>query len=570
MTLKSFTIKKLFFKYDITIKCNEKCVILLGANGVGKSTALRILYYFLTGNYVDIVAAPFSSIVLAFEDGNTDEIKFEDFLPTKEYVIRSYTELIRRKELDLSYSDIAGQVSLGEVKNIDKLTEEFRTALDEISENNKYGELVYDLYAGKEPSNVIKKILKKYTNYEEMLNSNLIVSDRHAASFFKGSPIPQMTGGEEFLRINDGRIYLFDSVENYKILNDIVYNSAYYDADLEWISTNPDVAQSHKNLIKEVFLRTYKEFKSFKDYSSAEYFRAYSSKIRNEREYVFRELRKDGAFGINRLINFMYFDISFIFEINNRAGKYVQEFFDNYKTYHLEGANWWFGRYKDELNEKEQAALLETQAFFTDDVIRDYYEYVKPVLLNHSFFDMDLVMGEEHSDYEYLDFDLGQDAESIFKKKLLMDYMKEILPLLKDKKNRSEQINSYEEVLRKYLVDKHIEIKPCGIQIKEGTAVSHTSKRLFVLYDATDIDLSVISSGERKILMIFAVAIFGEAVLFLDEPELSLSLVWQESLLPDILKYGNTKGLFLATHSPYISRAEELEQYLCFLPQRNS
>ena len=50
MAIETFTIKKLFRKHDITIKLDEKCVILLGANGVGKSTALKILYYFLSGN----------------------------------------------------------------------------------------------------------------------------------------------------------------------------------------------------------------------------------------------------------------------------------------------------------------------------------------------------------------------------------------------------------------------------------------------------------------------------------------------------------------------------------------
>ena len=70
MAIETFTIKKLFRKHDITIKLDEKCVILLGANGVGKSTALKILYYFLSGNYIDIVFVPFQALILKSDDNN--------------------------------------------------------------------------------------------------------------------------------------------------------------------------------------------------------------------------------------------------------------------------------------------------------------------------------------------------------------------------------------------------------------------------------------------------------------------------------------------------------------------
>ena len=40
-------------------------------------------------------------------------------------------------------------------------------------------------------------------------------------------------------------------------------------------------------------------------------------------------------------------------------------------------------------------------------------------------------------------------------------------------------------------------------------------------------------------------------ILLLDEPELSLSLVWQETLVPDLISCGSNK-LIVATHSPFI------------------
>lgn len=89
--LKSFTIKKLFNKYDVKIKLDQECVILLGANGVGKSTALRVLYCFLSGNFIDIIAAPFGSIILSDTEDVT-EISYGDFLPSKKSMASCFKE----------------------------------------------------------------------------------------------------------------------------------------------------------------------------------------------------------------------------------------------------------------------------------------------------------------------------------------------------------------------------------------------------------------------------------------------------------------------------------------------
>ena len=88
------------------------------------------------------------------------------------------------------------------------------------------------------------------------------------------------------------------------------------------------------------------------------------------------------------------------------------------------------------------------------------------------------------------------------KRLLLKEYLDEVLPLLKCKDNRSIYTKRYEEAISKYFVNKYVEVKPCGIQIKESEIRNQTDSQYFVLYSNNDIDLSIISSGEKKILII--------------------------------------------------------------------
>ena len=43
-----------------------------------------------------------------------------------------------------------------------------------------------------------------------------------------------------------------------------------------------------------------------------------------------------------------------------------------------------------------------------------------------------------------------------------------------------------------------------------------------------------------------------KCIILFDEPELSLSMKWQEHFLPDIMKSGKCSMLIAVTHSPFI------------------
>lgn len=68
------------------------------------------------------------------------------------------------------------------------------------------------------------------------------------------------------------------------------------------------------------------------------------------------------------------------------------------------------------------------------------------------------------------------------------------------------------------------------------------------------IEFKDLSSGEKQIISLFTHLVLSEQdyYIIIDEPELSLSVPWQEKLLNDILNLTKCKGLLAVTHSPFI------------------
>ncbi|MCG8039093.1 MAG: ATP-binding protein [Candidatus Thiodiazotropha taylori] len=75
--------------------------------------------------------------------------------------------------------------------------------------------------------------------------------------------------------------------------------------------------------------------------------------------------------------------------------------------------------------------------------------------------------------------------------------------------------------------------------------------------DGKTAPIEALSSGERQLLIIFAHLIFNEYgsrsnIFIIDEPELSLHLIWQEQFLEKAIEVSPNTQLVLATHSPEI------------------
>ncbi|OBX88286.1 hypothetical protein A9499_04740 [Haemophilus haemolyticus] len=72
--------------------------------------------------------------------------------------------------------------------------------------------------------------------------------------------------------------------------------------------------------------------------------------------------------------------------------------------------------------------------------------------------------------------------------------------------------------------------------------------------DNKKIDFLKLSSGEKRISIIFLNLIFSdEDIILIDEPEISLSLDYQNKIVRDIMQLtSESKKVMMATHAPYI------------------
>ena len=85
MDIKYLKINGLFNKYNIELDLDRKLNILLGANGTGKSTVLKILDALQKKDFVTLSSFVFQSISITIENYHgKEEMNFnrEDFFPT--------------------------------------------------------------------------------------------------------------------------------------------------------------------------------------------------------------------------------------------------------------------------------------------------------------------------------------------------------------------------------------------------------------------------------------------------------------------------------------------------------
>jgi predicted ATPase len=135
--------------------------------------------------------------------------------------------------------------------------------------------------------------------------------------------------------------------------------------------------------------------------------------------------------------------------------------------------------------------------------------------------------------------------EAKLKDSSLTFFLKKLIDIYSSQKELDNSVKKFRDVCNEYLINKKVFYDESAIKI------SIKSER-----NSCDIVLNKLSSGEKQIISMFSKIYLSEGdkqfIVLFDEPELSLSMLWQKQLLPDIFKSGKCEFLLAVTHSPFI------------------
>jgi len=285
--------------------------------------------------------------------------------------------------------------------------------------------------------------------------------------------------------------------------------------------------------------------------------------------YIEEVLNKN-EFPVNRMINRIYFEDEFVIDFNIRAMEICSVFL---------GVIWGNDENDEKLvieldrvlGEKIREILYSIEdpmAFLCKpDVEADIRDYFHPILAKDSVF-------------------IEPKMEETWWYALIALYLDQV-DNLKNESNRSAKLKKLVKLLDKYINNKLVVVKPSGISFMKYKILSEekVSGSLSNSY-FKEIGIDMLSSGETKLLLIFTLAVYIDyrdyranspvlseykdyefpIYILLDEPELSLSIIWQESLLPDLLRETDNIKFIAATHSPYIIADETMKKNIVYLP----
>ena len=88
-----------------------------------------------------------------------------------------------------------------------------------------------------------------------------------------------------------------------------------------------------------------------------------------------------------------------------------------------------------------------------------------------------------------------------------------------------------------------------------GKCINRDSNEVSFLYGNEEISTWKLSSGEKQMLVILLTALVQDnspAIIFMDEPEISLHFDWQKKLIQYVLELNPDIQIILATHSPAV------------------
>lgn len=544
--INQIVIQGLFHKYDVTIDLTKDCTILIGANGVGKSTALKLLKYLLSGNFINIATIPFDSIKI---DGCV--MPYNDFLVPVDELTKAFCA--------------ANGISVAVNAEMQKV---FVEMVKELQDRDMLGDFLCDLFYAEEFSSSITSVIDKYlpANLVHRIDLPVFESPEREISSYQDVPVLKCEFVQKLLNNTYWRreVFYFDMVKKvqfptYKEVESGVYSNAITEQRFAFAENgalspflsmgdyqNEDVQQFVESL-RSVPI-TYRYGYSSKEIEADEYWD--TRDVAQEFMIGLIRLSKKGIFDLNGFLNLIYYDPDFVAEVNGKAVQYIEDYYTKRDALR-----------REELMIDIDGLLRE----FTPILISIHDQYIRPILIKHSLFDVSL----ERVIRKISNCSVQETTEEIALLLAYKSFFDDVYEDIVSEDNISQNIRALKDLLAQYLTDYDIVIAPKGMTLYFQTGEGGTviNEDITIFYSKNELSLDKLSSGECKIIALCFLALCSDyAILILDEPELSVSIIWQEKLLVDLLDYGTFTSIVVATHSPYIARHESLTEYINYLP----
>lgn len=431
-----FRVNGLYGKSNVRVPLKDGAAILVGPNGIGKSTILNIVYYYVSRQWDRLIDLPFESVTVVFDDGQSTTTKSE--IEGIQYVKERSSTLPPRYRSIIEKMQYQGEwEKFLRLKNPADFSAKLGIHPDELRR-------VRNLFV------------------HQFGNEDLFSSD--AARVLK-----------TLKKFVDHRVLYLSTYRRIEKDIDVVFPD--FEGEMR--------ARAEKGLVGkrgEHFI----ELISFGMEDVKRQFRDILEKLKGESNA----------------------------ELNNLAGRYL----------------------RDVIRGEADKFDRELIRSLTDDEIDSILERVEEQTLS-----ADEKMSLREAIISIKTRTMGR---MVAKEKYAAYYFSKLAVVTRSLKEKGKKIREFVEVCNAYFgKDKKFDYDDVKYQLR------------LVRGDGSDMELSGLSSGEKQVVSILSHLYLnddGKYLILIDEPELSLSVLWQKRFLPDIMNSGHCAGLVAVTHSPFI------------------
>jgi predicted ATPase len=563
-------VKGLFGHIDYELDLSKDLNILVGENGKGKSTILKIITYVLNMNFAELTKIKFRSLEFSLENNFNFYLDYNDLFASVESYWGAYS-LKLEDEKKANFVKIISNFDKG-INNIKtkKLTKEKFDISKPDSANTKLISEIIKNFSVSEFNDFVSIVINNDVRNDLINSVAQFSNDENSVFNFvrlffkenKGKSISLKNFSEFIVKVNEKVNPLYSRQLNQNKNSNFIKNSNLLNEGLFLSLLNDNKALSEKNT-GDNSIKYLLKF-NVENLNMVELYDISSGSRRSNSLTKLKEKNEPEGKSVNK-----YEANEYIFEwLSFYSDKELDDFIDKSIVIFNSDVNDKIEYTKDYLatenSRKEIASYLQDYYFgklnsiirrhYINDVIKGNKNIEHKFRIIKSFEELVLKTIESIKDDNF-DFDKFKDKNNLLKTILLLELVKKTV----EYKSLSSQ--NVTNLINKYLYDKKI-----SIDIKKGLVVKSTRTN-------NSIPLEFLSSGEKKILTLLLTIVLGykDTIYLIDEPELSLSIAWQESIVSDLLINTKNKNIkiIIATQSNHIVNDDLVEYIVPLINKKN-